>query len=343
MKHTKKLLAALLAALMVFGLTSCGSVGKWIAKTDSIEVPVGAYLLNEGMYYQYSVYYVSDSSKSPLKQEIKVDDNTTQTGAEWVQSNAMTAVKNMVAVLSECQKLNITLTDDEAAAIKENVDTTWDSSSATYEKIGIAKSSVRFIYEFNKLNEKLFDAKYGPNGSSAVKDSELKSYFEEKYTSVEYFTVSLKGSDGKALSDDEQAKIKTELEKLGDQYSSGTSFDDVTAAYNKAHSDATVTANSRIAIASNVFSTDVVKAIDDCKEGKATVVSTSNYMYLIAKHKIADETADYLKENATTLRHELKDSDYKADLEEAAKALTITENDAAVKKYSARWIEKNIK
>ena len=80
MKQMKKYLTLLLAAAMLVTMTACGSVGKWIMKTDDLEVPVGVYTMYESVYYQYAKYYVSDSSKSPLKQDLQSDYEVKEDG-----------------------------------------------------------------------------------------------------------------------------------------------------------------------------------------------------------------------------------------------------------------------
>lgn len=342
MKQMKKYLTFLLAAAMLFTMTACGSVGKWIVQIDGTEVPVGVYNLYESIYYQYSVYYVSDSSKSPLKQEIKKDDDTTVTGAQWIQENALSTVKNMVAVERECARLGLTLTENEQALVKENVASSWDSNGATYEKIGVGKASLTYVYQNGQYNEKLFDYLYGENGTDAVMESAIAQYFEQNYTDLNYFTVSLIGSDGKTISDDEKAKIKTELEQLSDQINSGAkTFDQVVADYNKAHSSATVTGNSRTVIVGDAFSEAIATAINDCPEGKAAVASTDYYMYFISKNRIADVKESYLAENLSTLRHEMKDDAFAEYVSDVMDQLTMTINDAAVNKYTPKWIEKH--
>ena len=344
MKQMKKYLTLLLAAAMLVTMTACGSVGKWIMKTDDLEVPVGVYTMYESVYYQYAKYYVSDSSKSPLKQDIKKDENTTVTGAQWIQENATDTVRKMVAVARECARLNLTLTDNDQKAIKENVESAWDSNSATYEKVGVSKASLTFIYENNTYNEKLFNYLYGEKGTDPVTDADVKAYFEKTYTDLDYFTVSLLDSNSKKLSDEEKAKIKTELDALAGEINSGAkTFEQAVTAYNKAHSNANVTGKSNTVIVGNTFSEAIATEITDCTEGKAIVASTDYYMYFISKNRIADASEEYLKTNLDSLRHEMKDTDFSDYVQKVLEGLSISVNSAAVNKYTPKWVENKTK
>ncbi|MBQ9083264.1 MAG: hypothetical protein IJY28_07180 [Clostridia bacterium] len=343
MKQIKKMLAVLLVLVLMLAMTSCsGSVGKWIARSANTEVPVGAYLMYESVYYQYATYYVSDYTKSPLKQDITTgegDEKETLTGAEWIKKQTMDIITNAITVYEECNRLGITLTDAEKDIVLDDAATMWEQNSAAYKQVGVGQKSLEYMYEYNELYTKLFDSIYGEKGTTPVKNDELKKYVTENYDSVHYFSVSLKDSNSKALSKEEQNKIEDELEALGEKLNSGEKFEKIVAEYNKAHEKATVTASHKIGVMEDQFASDLYKKLDKCEPGTAVVVEYSDYMYLLYREKIEDAVDEYLEDNADTIRHEMKDEEYTKYLEEAEKKLSIEINDAAVEKYSPKWIE----
>lgn len=343
MKQIKKMLAVLLVLVLMLTMTSCsGSVGKWIARTENTEVPVGAYLMYESVYYQYATYYVKDYTKSPLKQDVTTgegDDKVTMNGSDWIKKQTMDIISNAITVYEECKRLGIKLTDAEKDIVLDDAATMWEQNAASYKQVGVGQKSLEYMYEYNELYTKLFDSIYGTKGTKPVKDEDLKKYVTDNYDSVHYFSVSLKDANNKTLSKEEQNKIEDELEALGEKLNSGEEFDKIVAEYNKAHEKATVTAKHVVGVMEDQFASDLYKKLDKCEPGSAVVVEYSNYMYLLYREKIEDAVDEYLKENADTIRHEMKDEEYTKYLEEAEKKLTIEINDAAVEKYSPKWIE----
>lgn len=343
MKQTKKVLAVLLAIVMLLSMTSCGSVGKWVARSENTEVPVGAYLMYESMYYQYASYYVEDYTKSPLKQTVELEDKTKMTGAEWIKKNALDVIYNAITVMEECKRLGVTLTQNEQDLIQEEAASTWETNVDSYELIGVGKNSLEYMHRYNKLSEKLFNYYYGEGGPKAVSKDELKKHFEEKYDSVDYFSVSLKDADGKTLPKADQNAIEDELEKLAEQLNAGgVDFDTVVAAYNAEHKDSTVKATNQTGELESVFATELANKLKKCKQGEAIVVEYSSKMFLLYRAKIETKTEEYLKENEDALRHELKDEEYTKYLEKAEESMKIVLNNEAIDKYSPKWIEKRV-
>ncbi len=342
MKQTKKMLALLLVLVLMFTMTSCSNVGKWIARTANTEVPVGAYLMYESVYYQYATYYVKDYTKSPLNQDITTgegDEKVTMKGSEWIKQQAMDVITNAITVYEECKRLGITLTDAEKDIILDDAATMWENNADAYKVIGVGQQSLEYMYTYNKLYEKLFDAIYSEKGTKPVTEEDLKKHVIEKYDSVHYFSVSLKDSNNKKLSKEEQNKIEDELEALAEKLNGGETFDKIVAEYNEKHSDKKVTSTNRIGVMEDQFASDLFKKLDKCDPGSAVVVEYSDQMYLLFRDKIENAVEDYLKENSDAIRHELKDEEYSEYLEKTEKDLKIEINDEATKKYSPKWIE----
>ena len=340
MKLTKKVAAAVLAILMAFSATACSNVGSWAVKTDSKEIPVGVYIAYLQSAYSSAYYMTEDTTKSPIGQTVTVDDEKID-AEQWIKDQAMDSSKNLLTVMELCDAANITLSDSEQSAINESVDSAWDSNSASYEKLGIAKTSLKELYQFSKLSEKYFDSLYGANGSSAVSDAEVKEYFTKNYSSIKYFSVSLKDSSNNALGTEDQQKIETELNGIKDTYEAGEkTFAEIVDEYNAKHSSATVKMTENIAVLSNSYSEDFYKNLTNVKPGKAAVFTYGSYMYVVAMYDIEKET-DYLKNNAAKIRHAMKDTEYTELVKTEMGKRTFTVNDAAQNKYSPSWMEKN--
>lgn len=340
MKLMKKIAVAVLAMLMAVSATACSNVGSWIVKTDSREIPVGVYIAYLQSAYASAYYMTDDVTASPIGQTVTVDGEKVD-AETWIKDQALDSAEKLLTVMDLCDAAKITLTDEEQSAINESVDTVWDSNSSSYEKLGIAKNSLKELYQFSKLSEKHFDSLYGANGTSAVSDSEVKDYFTKNYSSIKYFAVSLKDSSGKTLGTEDQQKIESELNNVKDSYEKGDkTFSEIVDEYNAKHTSAKVNMAENITVLSKSYAEDFYKNLTNVKAGKAAVFTNGNYMYVVAMYDIEKET-DYLENNASSIRHAMKDTEYTELIETEKNSRTFTVNEAAQNKYSPSWMEKN--
>ena len=338
----KKVAAAVLVALVVFSATACSNVGSWIVKTDSREISVGVYIAYQQSAYSNAYYMTDDTTKSPIGQTVTVNSEKVD-AQKWIKDQALESAEKLLTVLNLCDSAKISLTAEEQSAINESVDTAWDSNGTSYEKLGIAKTSLRELYQFSKLSEKHFESIYGASGTKAVSDADVKDYFTKNYSSIKYFSVSLKDSSGNALGTEDQQKIEAELNTIKDTYEKGEkTFSEIVDEYNTKHSSATVKITENVGVLSNSYSEDFYKNLTSVQAGKAAVFTYGTNMYIVAMYDITKET-DYLTKNASTIRHTMKDSEYSELIASEKGKLTFTVNEAAQNKYSPSWMEKNSK
>ena len=259
-----------------------------------------------------------------------------------MRDQALTATKRITAVQMLCEQAGITLTDDERSAINEAVNTAWDQQGEQYEKIGVAKESLRKMQEFNTYAEKHFESIYGAEGSQAVSDEEVEKYFKENYGSIKYFAVSLTDSSGNELGAEDQERIETELGGVKQSYEEGEkTFSEIVDEYNEKHSTATVTMRESISDLKTNFSEEFYKEIENVEPGKAAVFTYNNYMYVVAVYDVEKET-DYLENNASEIRHTMRDEQYTQLMEAEEEKINFTINEAAINKYSPNWLEKQL-
>lgn len=334
MKKLKRPLAAALALVLALSVSACGKTGGWIMKTNEVEVPVGVYITNLYSAYLNAASQVEDTSKSPLGQKVEETD-----AAEWIVNKAKDMTKRYIVVMNLCKEMNVTLTDEEVKSVQSSVNNDWDQNNASYQKFGISKDSVYKTAEFSKYSQKLFLAIYGKDGTKAVSDSDLRSFFTKNYVSFKYIAVSLKDSDNKDLSQEDKDKIKADLQKRQEAFEGGKTFKEVVDEYNEDHASAKLTMQEKVVNLDEAgYTEDFTKAVKELDAGKGTVITVNGYMYLVGKYDIEKED-EYLEENRNSVLSDYKGDEYTETVDSAVKELNCEINDGAVKKYSPQWVE----
>mgnify|MGYP001011261915 FL=1 len=113
--------------------------------------------------------------------------------------------------------LKLSLTAEEQAAAKKNLDSAWGQYQNTIEGFGVAKASFGLAYsDYGMKYQKVFLATYGTGGAKAVSDEELKSFFQKNYSDFSYLAFPLYKTDDSGnfsamLSADEKKKLEAEV------------------------------------------------------------------------------------------------------------------------------------
>lgn len=238
MNSTKKILAFILAAVMVVSLTSCTktvSLGTttekaWCYKNDDLTLPIGVYL-----NYLYAGY--SESSNA-VKEGLDSDSNVTKFGSmEYKDSDGnKTTVEEYAKKIAKQSSLEYLLfwnklkeLKGDKAPTQQEVNTyiedykkqteemyqaygysySFDNVYSSIAGYGISSKSYDLCIGADYLYEALFRAIYDTDGDTPVKDDELKSYFIDKFTHYRYIKVDYKKTITVKDGTDSDAKDKT--------------------------------------------------------------------------------------------------------------------------------------
>jgi len=220
-KSSKKIVAALMALVMMVSVTACSTDKSWAMKNDTLTAPIGTYI-----YYLYASYQsagssVKDTTKPVLEQQI--DGKSAEA---WIKDKALNYTKMLFVLNDKMKELNLSLTTDEVKSVSDNTDTQWAQASTELEKYGVSKASFNLAYsDYYTKYQKVFTATYGKGGKKAVSDDDLKTYFEKNYTDFSFVYAPLYTTDASgnstALSADQTTALKKELDGYAADISSG--------------------------------------------------------------------------------------------------------------------------
>lgn len=344
MKRFKKAAALLLVVLTVLSLSSCSKVGKWIAKTDEAEVPIGLYISSLSNYYAYATYMVEDKEKSPIGQMVEITDEETEEkekrdAVEWIQEMAM---ENCIAILNlmhRCNEVGITLNEEEKASVDAATQTKWNEQGESYEKNGIAMSSVRLIFEYQALTLKYFEYLYGAEGTKeAISDEAAKEYYVDNYSYIDYFRVYL--GNYKENSDDYEDRVEFADDLSQKIHTGKLTLEDALKEYNAEFKENRTITTERKETKVD-YKEDFYKKFSALKAEGCTSFIYDNYLYVLVKNDVEKDT-EYMENNLADVRMQMKSEEFSNFLMEQVDELEYTVNEEAKKKYSPKWMEKQM-
>ncbi len=265
MKPIQKVLAAVLAVVIVVSMASCVPVSltkQWSYKYDKTNYDIGVYI-----YALYSSYLTADSlakdvkgykeDESFLDLKIKADDETKKSVArDWIIDKAKESGRELVVVDKLIKENKVKLDKTAMTSAVQTVQDAWDMGpyamygqnyynplSKQLEPYGVSFDSFKQIYvsqtgntPYSLKTSALFDSIYAKGGTDEVSDKDLEEFFLENYVDYSYIPVKLydssTDSDGnannKAFSSKKTKKIQTVLKAYVKEINNGSAdFDSI--------------------------------------------------------------------------------------------------------------------
>jgi hypothetical protein len=343
-KSFKKAAAALLALVMTVSTTACSADKSWAMKSDSLTVPIGAYIYFLYNSYQSASSTVTDTTKPLLQQQ--VDGQNAET---WIKDQALTHTKMLYVLNDKMKELKITLTADETKYISSTTDSQWEQQSSTLEKYGISKSSFNLAYaDYYTKYQKVFEATYGKGGSKAVSDADLKAYFEKNYTDFAFIYQSLYSIESNGSSKTLTAAEGNDIKKKFDAYAADVSSGKKTLeqAADDYKTSAKLTASPYQAatqsLASSTLPTELITLLKSMKNGEVKTAEISGTYIVVQKNDVTKKSTEQLgtADGRNTVLFEMKSKEYSDAMEKEAKAYTKAQvNQAAIDSYKPAMFE----
>lgn len=382
-KSTKKIVSIVLILSMICSLAAC-SDQSWIVQANGDVIPIGSYIYNLYVSDSQAKSKVDDSSASPLDQvindsedtdsedtsstEVTSDDNTSTEvtsdetssettddsnvmyGNEWVQDQALGAVKDMVAVDCMMDELGVSLTDEETEEAQKQSASLWAYYAKTLQNLGVAQDSfVLASGMYLKKSEKLFDAIYDQGGTQAVSDEEVTNYLTQNYVDYEYFSKDFSNTNSSGssvnLTDDQKNAAEAQFQDYANRINSGTSITDIANEYtaseklDKSPLDTTPKNKNDLSLDDSVKS-----QFEQMDYNQAIAFRTDDAEYLLYKKDINTDTDQLTKGSDLRIKilKDLKQNDYDSLLVDYANTLDIQINFSAMNKYNPSFVEKKV-
>ena len=313
MKPFQKVLAALLAVVLVVSMASCVPVSltkQWSYKYGDTQYDIGIYIYALNSAYLSAQNYAQDADgykedESFLDLKIKDDDGKKAVARDWILEKAAEIARELVVLDKLVEEKGATWDEAAMTTAKQTAQDAWDMGpyamygadyynplSNQLEPYGVSFDSFVQLFVSQAGNtpytiktSAVFDKFYAKGGSDEVSDEELGEFFVKNYFDYSYIPVKLydssTGADGsasnKAFSDKKTKTINETLKGYVEEINNGTSdFGDIAAKCEKKYgvtSDEEV--KNRVDFSDTLKSQDeeVYKSVSKLQNGKAELIT----------------------------------------------------------------------
>ena len=360
MTNIKKIVALLLCVVMTLGFTACRTENESavVYKTESgREIPVRSalYILFQiDADADYKEEYDAKATKETDTDAKETDYTKTELDGkkynDWVEEKALEYASEFAFVEAKCAELNIELSDEQKSSVTNALTQLWDSNKKFYEKNCVAKSTLETYITIMQKQEALFDYYYGVEGKEPISDEQVKEYLTEHGILVQYLSYSKQGynqaGETQTISDETKKEYTTVFKGYVDRLNKGEDYAKIRAEYlKKIGEEETVdTKGSTLKYPYAMYMSDEEASINPfdyydevaaLEVNKAAFYENDGALFVMQKVDLQADMDSVLKNNASKVRHNLKDEDFDKIVEDGAKALTCEKNTSALEFYTA--------
>lgn len=344
MNKCKRLLAGLMTAVLLFSVTACSGDTTWVMKTEDDTLPAGVYIA-----YLMDAYTEAkdkiDSTKDTWEQTI--EDVSVE---QWIVNRAVERAKQYIAVNIMYDELGMTLDTEADKVIKNQANIAWEQEQETFEKNGVAFSSVQKLAENNYKAEKLFNHFYEVDGVEAVSEETIQEYFYDNYAKVRLMSFSKvdmntgETKDLDALNEQIDAYITRinkgeNIDTIMDEYVAQTWKDyGLTEEYSPDTSDDSrnitlVNKNDTTSVRAGI----IAKTFEQTEYGVPyTDDTSSSFIYLAVRYDLAKDTTGLYEDNRAAVLYQLRGDEFESKLTEYASGVAIELNQESINRYSPK-------
>lgn len=275
---------------------------------------------------------------------------------EWINDEATKSMQEFVAVENKFDELGLSFEDNEKEKTKVYLDSIWEYYGSNYENAGISEDSQLLIMLNSTKKNMIFDHYYAEGGQDEISEADIRAYLDENNKRINYIKMELKDGEGNLLKSEGKAEIKTMAEDYIDRIKNGEDFETVSREYSDYYdklvadaqaADSTTddTADTEEETTSSYTDNETVIEKDGYSPSEAVVTkafeSNVGDVFLVEEDEVyyvvevldlyADE--NYYSDNASVVRHQLKDDEFNQTVESWTESQTVEINEAAYKRY----------
>lgn len=353
MNFAKRMLALMLAVMMVFALTGCSDT---LADDTDVVATYDDLSMNGILYTRFllDAYTLADTYKDDPAADVL---DTTVEGipaAEWIQNTAYADVERYFTCLEKFEKSDMEFTDEDQAYVDDYAANMLEQYSFLYGPFGIDLQSLKDYYSYNIKSMALFDYYYGKGGEKEVPEEEIKAKLADTYnlTKVMIFDKALPtaDADGNLVepSAEEVAAAEAKARSYYDRAVAGEDFEqliiewesDLFAGQDIGHTHEEEGSHDLITqIGGSSVPVAYSSVMDAAPFGEPQFIEDSDVYYVATRYDIAEDQVQ-LESYRSTILLTLRSEDFRVMTEEWMQEVDVTFNDAVIEKYSPEWIAK---
>lgn len=360
MKMMKKIISLLLVLLMVFSFTACH-------KQNEVAVTIGGVKFTSAMY-SYALLMADGEARTLVDEQLSSEtEETTETTetteavdyyaqkiddksfVQWVEDRAIELLSEWAAYETLCKENNITLSEETISQADSYAEYYYSYYSAVYSANGIGEETYKKMMYYDSYLNEYFKFLYGKEGSKAVPEEDVKNSFNESYRVALILQTNTTELDETAI-----AEAKTKLEDYQSKINGGTSLVDAYNEFNGLTEESAATTGYSPAkevkecasVVSNPevdenYGVDFWADIKDLAAGESKIIEAeSNGSKFVCLVYIIDSQSEttFLEEMDESIRWNLKNEEYTADIATYAKTLSVKKNKYAMGAFKVKDI-----
>ncbi|MBQ4571987.1 MAG: hypothetical protein IJA80_01765 [Clostridia bacterium] len=222
------------------------------------------------------------------------------------ESEIEKAISRYVTINSEFDKRNLKLTPVQKSNLSIRVDDLWHLYGVHYTKADISRQTIYKIETSKVYEEVLLDYYYGQGGVEPVSEDTLKKYFKSNYIAIAFSTGYLFNIDETGatvpMTDSEKAVVINDFAKSEALINTGTPIE--------ASTDNDVRNTIINSSYDGSFPSGFYKEVATINVGSARTITLDDYVFLVQRIDVFDETYGYYEEYRTQCLRSLKGKEF---------------------------------
>ena len=218
------------------------------------------------------------------------------------------AITRYVAINSEFSSRSLTLSPSQKSELSGRVNDLWHLYSTHYTELNISKQTIYKIESSKMYEDVLLDYYYGQGGLYPVSEDVIKAYFKKNYISIHFATEYLFNIDENGaivpMTDAEKSLIISNFNHSADLINTGSPFETAT--------DRDVHDTIINSFYDGTFPSGFYKEVEKLEVNAATTIILGDYIFLVQRIDVFDETYNYYETYRTQCLRDLKGNDFNA-------------------------------
>ncbi len=351
MKIFKNILASALICVMALSVVGCHKKNEIAVTVDGFEFTSAYYmcaLMNANMEAQNKVQ--ETLTEEERQQEVdyyskKIDDKEY---TKWVEDRAIEMIKEIAAYKSLCKKADLKLDDETVSTAEYYASYYWSSYGYQqyFEPNGVGQNTYTKFMTDSYYSNLYFEHLYGKDGEKEIPAKDIKEKLYDNFIIADVLEVTFSEE-----TDAQKKDIKNKFKTYADDLKSGKrTFEEIYKEYNNItdkDQEETETEEAKpkdeyasvLGAEGTGYENENYKTIRKMKTGEVKLIEIAGDAgYIVAVKQDIKADKYYLENLDITIRHLIKDEEYKKDIAKIAKDLKADINNYAVKQFKVKKI-----
>lgn len=356
MNFAKRMLAMMLAVMMVFALAGCS--GSKAANTETVAT-YGEHSMSGALYTRFllDAYTLADTYKDDPEADVM---DTTVEGIpadEWIENMVQDDVKRYFTCLEKFEETDMEFTDEDQAYVDDYAANMLEQYAYLFDANGVDLQALKDYYEYNIKSMALFGSIYGQGGEKEVPAEEIRAELTKTYnlTKVMIFDkpIPTVDADGNLTepTEEELATAEAKARSYYDRAVAGEDFEDLiiewemeyfgeenidhTHEEDGSHDLITLIGGSEVPVAYS-------SVMDTAPYGEPQFIEDADVYYVAVRYDIGQDQMHYDNYSSTILLT-MCSEDFRVMTDQWMKDADVVFDQAALKKYSPEWVANTMK